>query len=150
MSAFVCDFATFDYLATAARQWRLQVHNLYHPDLPSGDLHAVTQADRLAEILYAENLRSVLYRYPDDTKESAPGNVAELAITYRFRPVMTVIKPVIVLKALHCVRYQSCECPDYETTVAWKILEALESEAIRHLPGYDDAPWGLGDEDIGR
>jgi hypothetical protein len=38
------------------------------------------------------------------------------------------------------LRYQSCEHPDYEASLAAKILNELESEMIRRLT--HDAPWG--------
>lgn len=65
---------------------------------------------------------------------------------YTFRisgaPILT---PVQTLKAISRFEYQACEPPEWEFSEAHAFCRALESEAIRNLPGYDDAD-GLIDD----
>ena len=127
MSAFVVDTDTIDYLVTAARLWRLAADG-YLPDA-TRDL---TDSE-LGKILLDENVRSVNHRYRET--ETAPA--------YVYRPVPVVaIDAAAVLKSVQCVDYQSCETDDWETTLAYRVLKAIESGAIAHLPGYGAAPWG--------
>ena len=52
------------------------------------------------------------------------------------------IKAVEVLKLLDYYQYQCSESEDYCSMID-DILKHMKSEAIQHLPGYDDFPWGL-------
>lgn len=90
----------------------------------------------VAQILWDQNLRSVNYRYNEVGGENI--------YTISRRDVETAfsLDPVQVIKACHCLAYQSCETPDYDETEAGKICKAIEAAAIRHLPGYRDAEWG--------
>ncbi len=53
------------------------------------------------------------------------------------------LTPVQVLKAVACLAYQSCETPDWTTTVACNILNEIKEFAIRKLPGYEGAAWTI-------
>lgn len=99
-------------------------------------------ATRYAAILLAENVRSVRARYADDM-----GDYEEINISARevLRPA--TLSPVAVLKLCNCLAYQSCETDDWETTNAYKLLQQIKDAAIRILPGYEDAPWGLHNEE---
>lgn len=102
-----------------------------------------------ANILYAENIRSVQARYPGDTFEDLPGLIQKpdmLEVTanesfeqYAYAPY--VLKPVDILKMANCLEYQSCETNDWRDTLAYRLLLRIKEAAIRLLPGYDDAPW---------
>lgn len=94
-------------------------------------------ADVVGQILLSENVRSVNYRYNEETVEEL--------YTYQ-RPRTTTWGPVEVIKAIHCLNYQSCETDDWEQSEAFTFLEALTSNLLHRLPGYDGAPWGI-DED---
>jgi hypothetical protein len=48
-----------------------------------------------------------------------------------------------VLKACHCLGYQSCETADYEQSIAHSIIRAIEKKAMRGIAHYEDAPWGI-------
>ena len=61
------------------------------------------------------------------------------------RPEFVFDFPVVILKLCANLDYQSCETPDWKTTKARALLEQIKDEAIRQLPGYEDAPWGLLD-----
>ncbi len=127
MSAYVVSPDTIDYLVTAARVWRLAADGY----LPSA-VRDLTDTD-LGQILLSENVRSVNTRY-NETDETP---------TYAYRPVpFDALSAVTVLKSVQCVDYQSCETDDWQTTIAHRVLKAIEAGAIAHLPGYRDAAWG--------
>lgn len=50
-----------------------------------------------------------------------------------------------ILKACDCFEYQSCEYAEWQQSMARKRIDAIRAEAIRQLPGYDAAPWGIHD-----
>jgi hypothetical protein len=88
-----------------------------------------------AELLLAENVKSVNYRYRDNEV---------MSITYdRGAPILTAIQAI---KAAQCLRYQSCECDDFEESIAFKLIEAIISDAIPRLEGYESAQWGISDK----
>ena len=88
-----------------------------------------------AELLLAENVKSVNYRYRDNEV---------MSITYdRGAPILTAIQAI---KAAQCLRYQSCECDDFEESIAFKLIEAIIADAIPRLDGYESAQWGISDK----
>lgn len=94
---------------------------------------------RVGAMLLAENRASVNHRYDEEEWEEP----------YLFEPLPGISDPVIVLKAIACYRYQSCEHPEWERSEARVFIDALEQKAIVHLPGYDDAPgWEIRDRDV--
>jgi len=44
------------------------------------------------------------------------------------------------------LRYQSCEHPEFEDSLASKFIEAIISNAIPDLEGYDTAQWAIYDK----
>lgn len=155
MSAYICDPRTIDYLVTWATNQRDLV--AYAPEAlpPTGYDHARTgrrfdlrqlTPDQLGQILLAENVRSVRYRYPNDAPESLPGPCDQRRVwAYRFAPVRHQLAPWVI-SSCDCLRYQSCETDDYEQTLGYAVLQAIRESAIRHLTV--DAPWGATDENI--
>lgn len=91
------------------------------------------EPETLGQMLLNENARSVNHRY---NEEDTPPEF----IWDRFQRPFT---PVQILKAVACLRYQSCETPDWEETPACKILDNIMHGAINHLPGYEDAEWEI-------
>jgi hypothetical protein len=55
------------------------------------------------------------------------------------------VSPVVILKALDCFNYQSCEPKDYEDSLCCKVINLIRSYAISALTGYNDAPWAIND-----
>jgi len=104
-------------------------------------------ADAIGVMLWAENYRSVDHRYPDD-EEDLPGPdgfSGATTLTYVFDSIGGMLDPVVVLKALQCYEYQSCEHPEWKTSSARQFCEALRKVAIALLPGYSEAPWSFND-----
>jgi hypothetical protein len=67
---------------------------------------------------------------------------------YRFRRLAGVPNPVIVLKAIACFEYQSCEHPEWATSQARQFCQELRDRSIDRLPGYEQVPWALTDRRI--
>ena len=90
---------------------------------------------RIASVLYAENVRSVNHRYGESTPEDG----------FYFNHVNTCsLKSVDVIKACHGYSYQARETGVYYQTEAYKIIQAIELAAIKALPGYEQADtWTL-------
>lgn len=141
MSAFVVSKEHIDALVTAG----LEFGRPYGPmrwywgnPARSNELRAET-AGQVGAMLWAENQRSVNFRYTED----------EIEEPYQFeRMPGTPIPPVIVLKALQCFEYQACESDDWRETEAYAFCQALRKRAISRLGGYDAAPWEISGRDV--
>jgi hypothetical protein len=98
-------------------------------------LATLDQADRIGQMLMRENRLSVNHRY----------NENEVEEIYTFTPVKGTVRvnPVVILKAIACLEYQSCEHPGWEGSEAHAFCEALRKRMIHRLPGYDEAPWEI-------
>ena len=93
-------------------------------------------ATHYANILLAENYRSLRARYGDaEIPHKVTVTLGEVLRT-------DLIPAVNILHSLACFEYQACESDDWDTTDAYKICDQVRREAIKRLPGYDDAPWG--------
>lgn len=53
------------------------------------------------------------------------------------------IGPVGAIKAAQFYEHQACEPKVWEVSIARRFVDELISVAIRALPGYADAPWGI-------
>jgi hypothetical protein len=98
-------------------------------------------AEEVGRILLEENVRSVNYRYGGRIGDDEKNAAALYCFTYAARP----LSPVQLIKAVHCLDYQSCETEDWETTQAWRICQAVLSAATGRLPGYEAAAWEIAD-----
>lgn len=153
MSAFIVGKAHIDALVQAGLTFSR--HDRMRWYLPASGTQRCyreldhTTANAVGKMLWAENIASVRHRYPDvsATLEDAPGPVGLTPFEvngYTF-PVFSARKlsAVETLKAVACYEYQSCEHPEWETSEAKAFCEALTSQAIHSLPGYDDAAWAV-------
>lgn len=129
MSAFQVCSTHIDVLVSARRMGSYPMSTL-----------ANLSENELGRLLVATNYESVCARYREDV--AAPG--------YRFNPTMGPVSAVMVLKAIACYEYQSCEHDGWETSRAKEYCDALRMVAIGSLPGYDDAPWEVKPEDVNR
>jgi len=147
MSAFIVSRKHIAYLIDAAEVLGSRRHSPF-TWFHDGIWHTLGQdhdtPERIGQALWCTNVASVLHRYPRDTPATAPGPIGETYYYGKHRPAAHADwKMVQILKACHCYEYQSCEHPEWETSEAHAILAAIESAAVRALPGYDDAPWGI-------
>jgi hypothetical protein len=149
MSAFVCGqdhFIALAVFAVARQHGSRNVDPRYLKGCERLEQYGDTQlASAYADILYAENMRSVLTRYPNDTEDTAPGPIDKPdSITVTGRHICSPkyrLPPVSILKMCDCLEYQSCETDDYRQTLAFDLLDRIRGAAIHCLPGYDGAPW---------
>jgi hypothetical protein len=132
MSAFMCSDTHLTALAVYAVRNGLSgsVRGGGEPDSDAGLVRAVLG------VLERENIASLDARYPGDTGGVAVAQVDPRALVTEY-PLITIIK------ACHCYAYQACEHRGWESSRAKDIIERVEEHAVRHLPGYADAPWGL-------
>lgn len=110
--------------------------------LADGD-PTVIGASELGGLLWVENARSVRYRYPDDDgRDDMVGADFYAGFEHpgllggRWRP-----GAVQALKLIACLRYQSCEHPEWKESPARRFLDALRDAVIGELPGYEAAAW---------
>jgi hypothetical protein len=100
-------------------------------------------AQYYANILYQENIKSVMHRYPQDTLDTAPGGHEKppyITVTGKDYNNEKEYTPVEILKLCAGYSYQACETPDWEQSIAFSLIHRIERAAISELPGYDDAP----------
>lgn len=111
---------------------------------PEGGQYPKTiTTDELGRMLWGENLKSVIARYPGDRDGHRPGPAGfrDLdVLTYRAVLVVPFPTRIEVLKALDRLEYQSCEHEGWKTSEAAAFCEALRRRLISHLPGYEEAP----------
>jgi hypothetical protein len=119
MSAFICNHSHVTALAVYAAR---------------NHLLGWTDANQIGEMLHAENVASVNYRYGESTLSKFA--MCEWAAFQPFSHVQ-------ILKGARCLRYQSCEHPAWEESQACKLLEAIIGESTTDLPGYDEAQWEI-------
>ena len=151
MSAFVCSRAHIKALAIFAAQrvrgsgWRVDPRYVKGLPCPEGESLVLLCDDELAtlyaNVMQSENVRSVNIRYSDDF-ECEPLRVSDADIC-RFN-----LTPVHILKMCACLDYQSCESDDWESTVAYRLLQRIKDSAIDALPGYGAAPWAYDGEKV--
>lgn len=123
MSAWIVSKPHIDYLVMIATS--------------IGDRGAsIEQRNRIGQVLWTENARSVAYRY-----SAAPSSEVE-DYDHAF-PGVEAFEPVKGLKLIDCYEYQSCEHPEWSDSEAKRICAQLRSICIRRLAGYDAAPWGI-------
>lgn len=104
------------------------------------DDHRANEADfsHIYKTLAEENVRSVCARYKGD-KPSEYADFLRPTLKGKTPPV----SPVTILKLCDCLDYQSCETDDWESTAACKLLRRIRAEAVRLIPGYEEAPWAI-------
>jgi len=135
MSAFVLSAKHLNTLITYAN---VHADHMAWCVQPSGRELCWADCDHLqaaADILRAENERSVNYRY----REQMPTST----VTFRFVDTRAMPPAVSIVKACNCYDYQTCETPDYYGTDAARIVDAIRHTAIAQLPGYEKADWAI-------
>lgn len=143
MSAFVVSHTHINALVSYAIEVKISYYNRKaETRIPISH----DNAEAIGQILLDENMRSVCERYPDCGPDNAPGSADEGVDAYTFKRFRVPLTAVEAIKACHCLAYQSCETDDWEQSIAHSILDAIQSHATHHIPGYDAAPWGIDSE----
>lgn len=144
MSAFTVATVHIDALLTAGLAFRAVKDPLtwYYPPPTTAEPDTVDRertltaatAGRVGAMLLAENTRSVNSCYDQDYWEPA----------YLFHPLPGTPDPLVVLKAIACLEYQSCEHDGWLDSEARVFCQALRRVAIAALPGYPEADgWAI-------
>ncbi len=101
-------------------------------------------ATQAGQMLWDENMKSVLHRYPDCSPDNVPGEIGE---QYAYEHEDYMIGPfkfdlAQIIKACSCYEYQTCEHPGNEKSDALSFIKALRHMVCTALPGYENAVWG--------
>ena len=135
MSAYIVPPETIHVLAA----WASVSHSPYGTQMANDK-----NARECAFILFAENARSVAHRYNEDR--------AKAGVEYfnaNWSAIVTQYKPELCLAAARGYEYQSCECGDYITTEAARIVSlAIKNagEALCDLAGIGN--WTIAAEQM--
>lgn len=135
MSAFILEDDTIDLLVTAGTMGsRDNGLRLYF----AGEVIAYSKyedTDLVGTILKTANYESVNYRYQENTEVG----------TYNYRTVGDIGGALIpwgqVLKSLDCYEYQSCEHPEWETSLAKAICSAIRRKVCRAIADETETEW---------
>lgn len=138
MSAFVCGHDHIDALLSFAVDKKA---SFYDREKECHIYFTRDTATEIGQILLRENVRSVEDRYPSSQPDDLPGIIGEDVRSYKFR-YFGPKSALQVLMDCQCFDYQACETDDYEQSKACKIIDAIRTNAIRSLPGYDECEWG--------
>jgi hypothetical protein len=159
MSAYIVNVDHIDYLVSAVGRLGADLHRRLHvehdPALRGWETDfspaAIRQGafghiywepefdvDRLGRLLLAENIRSVMARYPGVDDLPGPVPTPE-ATTYRHTSVpWEQITPAGVIVAVKCWRYQTCETRDHEQSLAWRVMDELYDMAVQAMISSQD------------
>ncbi len=158
MSAYVVSADTVRLLLAVTDDYALR--NLLRDAYPHYEWDREDGALRSIALRYilSVNARAVLYRYPDATTDTMPGDTGVEWQTdglYRPSPVLDYVAPAFrvyegqggeirrdlaprVLGAAHCLAYQCCELPEWESTPAYRWLMRVHWQAASALSdGWD-------------
>lgn len=152
MSAYIVDKNHIVYLVAAAMSRRINSRGgnfrWYWGTREAQQSRELSCVDyeRAAEVgnmLMLENIKSVSYRYPNESSGTLPGPVsgnsvvtaADCGVCYEFTPAQ-------VHKACCCLDYQSCEHPEWRESEACAFLDRLKEAAAHAMPGWEEAEWG--------
>ena len=164
VSAFIVDKATIDVLVTAAvigssdpgpvqghlhLRWagvpvpraRVACPGDYWAELTRsavvwseiGRTATTETASEVGRMLWLENHASVAYRYPGGGELPGPYPMPILS-DYEWRRTR-LLPATVVLKAIGCLEYQSCEHPGWEASEAFRFCDGLRRAMIHRLPG---------------
>lgn len=89
-----------------------------------GPAATVQSVQAIADVLRAENLRSINHRYnesnPAERVITTPSQLAEVR----------ALSPDRLLGAVLCFMYQSCETADWKSTAAFALTSAVEASLV--------------------
>ncbi len=137
MSAYILTNETITAMLQAVKYDRQGIYVYW-----KGKSYPITDSNlrEVGQKLLDENFRSVEYLYDDRMKFERNER------TYVLRPIRQ-LEAVEIVKACNGYRYQACECKDWLETEAFEIYDSLREEAIRALPGYEEAnTWEVYEE----
>lgn len=135
MSAFLVSTNHIHALVSAAARVARRHGEFAFPRLPD---HRRPNLAEVGAELIRENVKSIQFRYPNDKTTTMPD-----PDTYAYVRPSVAHDVVVLLKAIDCYEYQSCEHDGWRESWALTFCSELRLFLIGELPGYDAAPWGL-------
>ena len=146
MSAFVVDKAHINAMIDAGLSVRYRPMHWYPEGKEGSSSLTEINASEVGQMLLEECIKSVGYRYEDSKITDLPGRSdAEYLIPFQYHLVHNIPNALHTIAITKCYMYQSCEHPEWEQSEACTFCQALISNKIADLPGYDDAPWDWDD-----
>jgi hypothetical protein len=141
--------AHIDALITAAIRWAgtHEPFSYYWPPEGGGpSIHVVSAetASTTGTMLWRASWAATMEWWAD--QEDCP--FPELP-EYTFEELPGQPNPLVVLNAISFYSYQTAndDPVDWRMTEQYAFLDWLQTTAVRRLPGIDDIPWGIGDDD---
>lgn len=107
---------------------------------PESNYASLNYADKIGQMLLAENLKSYGTHYPS---EADPEGDAKSAAAYRFPVSVEPLTRIDAFKAIRCLEYQSDTAENRLTSDTADFLQQLRLGVIESLPGYEDAKWSI-------
>lgn len=92
-------------------------------------------ATEVGRTLIRENVASVSHRYRGDLSADEIG----AGLDYEHRATGYGLPAIAIIKAAKSYRYQACEHPEWETSLAKQLIDRLVDELLGDLPGYSEA-----------
>lgn len=147
MSAFLLGKVHIDALLTAALGNGAHDDALYWYTKSDGGRRVTYETvDQLGAMLVAENVKSVRARYPNvgEDLDGAPGPIdnafAVEAVNGEYHFARTQeFSTGVLLAAITCYEYQSCEHDGWEGSDAEAFCDYLRKHLCRLVPGYESA-----------
>jgi len=136
MSAWIVKKKHIDFLVTAALE--SMINRTIRGEIDGHPVEmeiSYNNADKIGATLWAENIKSVNYRYSNHK----PSEVS----AYRFTKHNGGPIAIVVIKQIDCLDYQSCEHDGWKNSWARRFCDELKDAMIYSLPGYNNAPWGI-------
>lgn len=86
--------------------------------------------DSAGRILWVENLRSLMYRYPADKDGDRPGPIGfKDAEAYEYTHTPVYNDPLAARAIVKSYQYQSCEHPGWQDSLAKEVTDLLMTGA---------------------
>lgn len=146
MSAFIVSTSTIEAIVTFAIRYLDSIEPLPGTSTAEWLPIKTVSPHEIGQALIEENYRSVNHRYASD--DPAPRYRHFDRVSAKVDGSYSrLLMAVDIIKLCHCLAYQSCEHDRWETSWAKRFLDRVIGAAVRMLPDYDDAPWGLCDDD---
>lgn len=145
MSAYIVSTATIEAIVTFALRHLDSIDPLPGTSTAAWVPIKALSPHVIGQALLDENHRSVNHRYGTEAPVPRYRHLDRIS----FRPDGSnsqLLMAVDIIKLGHCLIYQSCEHDDWETSWAKRFLDRVIDAAVRLLPDYHDAPWGLYDD----
>lgn len=108
------------------------INSIMNYALSKNLVSSIDKAKKIGQKIWDENAKSVAFRY-DEEKEN---------LKYDFKKD-SIISGVKIIKAVHCLNYQSCEHDGWEKSKVKSFLLEVINCASHYIQGYDEADWEI-------